>query len=250
MHYLDIEEAKAETGLRLVLTEGVPGPWSETAKAVFNHHKVPFVPVRQRGGGKNPELKAWTGHRNAPVALYNDEAPRVRWQEILDLSERLGSGSSLYPADIEQRVDMVGLSSEIAGENGFAWCARLVMFDAIIEKQGIEAMAKNPMFYDYQYDPEKSAVVLERLRSILDYLATRLRHGGDYLVCDQFTAADLYWAYFSNLLEPQSEEVNPMPSFLRNNYHMAATALGGFDDILIAHRDRMFARHLITPLTF
>ena len=94
MEYLRVEEAQERDGLRLVLTASVPGPFSEAAKALFRHHHVDFLPVRQIGGRENPELVAWTRHRNAPIALYNDEAPRVRWLEILDLAERLGNGAS------------------------------------------------------------------------------------------------------------------------------------------------------------
>jgi hypothetical protein len=53
----------------------------------------------------------------------------VRWLELLDLAERLGSGASLYPDDRDDRITMVGLINEIAGENGFAWDARLIMFE-------------------------------------------------------------------------------------------------------------------------
>ena len=45
MDYLSVEEARDLNGLKLVLTGGVPGPWSEAAKALFNHHQVPFHPV-------------------------------------------------------------------------------------------------------------------------------------------------------------------------------------------------------------
>ena len=56
MDYLTIEQAHERDMLRLVLTSSVPGPWSEAAKASFRHHKVSYLPVRQRGGQDNPEL--------------------------------------------------------------------------------------------------------------------------------------------------------------------------------------------------
>ena len=64
MEYLSIEEAKGMTGLRLVLTKGVPGPWSEAAKAVLNLRGVHFIAVEQKGGGRNPDLKT---HRTRPT---------------------------------------------------------------------------------------------------------------------------------------------------------------------------------------
>lgn len=250
LQYLSIDEARQATGLRLVLTRGVPGPWSEAAKAVFRHHGVTFAPVEQLGAQANPELVEWTGHRNAPVAMYNDEPPRVRWQEILDLAERLGWGNSLYPSDRSQRIDAVGLSSEIAGEQGFAWNCRLIMFDSMVKSAGEEAARKNPMLNEYRYDADTIPNAVSEVRGFLDDLASRIKQGNGYLVGDQFSAPDLYWAYFSNLLFPQPEDINPMPDYLRKTYHIPARAIGDFDPVVIEHRDRIFQRHLELPLTF
>ena len=56
MEYISVEEARTRPGLRLVLTRGVPGPWSEAAKAVFRLRDVDYVPVEQIAGGPNTEL--------------------------------------------------------------------------------------------------------------------------------------------------------------------------------------------------
>ena len=68
MDYLTIEQVKKQSGLRLVLTRDVPGPWSEAAKAVLRWHEIGYKAAEQIGGRDNPELVAWTGHRNAPIA--------------------------------------------------------------------------------------------------------------------------------------------------------------------------------------
>lgn len=251
MDYILVEEAKSLPGLRLALTAGVPGPWSEAAKALFNHHRVPFHPVLQVGGQANEALVEWTGHRNAPVAVWNDEAPRVRAIEILELAERLGEGPSLIPRDREDRIRMVGLINEIAGEQGFAWQCRMVMFDTWASQMDAAAQAANPMFKDYGYDSEIMTSALARADEFLAALAADLKASSSgFLVGDQFTAADLYWAYFSNLLQPMPHEVNPMPDRLRQTYQLPATRLSAFDPIVLEHRDRMFANHLILPLTF
>jgi hypothetical protein len=144
MEYLTVEEARERSGLRLVLTRGVPGPWSEAAKALFTLRNVDYAPVQQIAGGDNPELVEWTRHRNAPIALYENEAPRVRWLELLDLAERLGSGPSLIPENRDDRMLMLGLINEIAGERGMSWNARLLMFHAGIVAQGPGAAKKTP----------------------------------------------------------------------------------------------------------
>ena len=70
----------------------------------------------------------------------------MRWLEILDLAERLGSGASLVPSDMNARMFMVGLINEIAGERGFAWNARLLMLNAGFVAQGPDVIDKNPMY--------------------------------------------------------------------------------------------------------
>src|SRR5262245_16547147 len=125
--YVDVARARALPGLRLVLTAGVPGPWGEAAKGVFHAKGIPFTRVAQTAGADNDDLFEWTGHRNAPVAVYDDERPRTGWTEILWLAERLRPEPALVPADPEDRVRCFGLAQELLGENGFGWCRRLML---------------------------------------------------------------------------------------------------------------------------
>ena len=92
MQYIDIDEARGRSGLRLVLTAGVPGPWGEAAKAIFRVKGIPFVPVRQTIGVHDETLLAWTRQTSAPVAMYEDERPRSGWAEILFLAEHAFCG--------------------------------------------------------------------------------------------------------------------------------------------------------------
>ena len=78
------------SGLRLVLTAGVPGPWGEAAKGVFHVKGVPFARVRQEAGAANQELVEWTGHDNAPVAVYDDERARRIIRRALGLGRAFG----------------------------------------------------------------------------------------------------------------------------------------------------------------
>ena len=87
MEFVDLEQAKRRSGLRLVVVGGVPSPWSEAAKGILHVERVPFVAVRMRPG--DTQLIEWTGQTSAPVAIYDDEAPRGGWAEILLLAERL-----------------------------------------------------------------------------------------------------------------------------------------------------------------
>jgi glutathione S-transferase len=253
MDYLTVEEARNLPGLRLALTRGVPGPWSEAAKALFRHHGVHYVPVEQIAGAENPELVEWTRHRNAPVAVYENEPPRVRWLEILDLAERLGSGPSLVPGDRADRIFIVGLINEIAGEGGLAWNARVLMLHAAAAAQTTSA-EDNPMFAEYRYDPALVEANVVKIQNFLDYLADHIKaqasRGSHYLVGTDFTAADIYWTYFSNMLEPMPPEQCPMPDGLRAVWGVVAQSIAGYDPVLMEHRNRMLADHLELPLSF
>jgi len=63
---------------------------------------------------------------------------------------------------------MVGLINEIEAENGFAWNARLIMFEKWYASMG-DAAEKNPMFRDYRYNPERVEEVRSTTRDFLDH---------------------------------------------------------------------------------
>src|SRR5215475_14414361 len=134
LHYVSLEDARAMSGLRLILgAHTIPGPWREACKGLFYVKKVPYVPVASAGkDGSDRELREWTAQASAPVALWNDERPRSTWIEQLYLAERLQPNPSLIPANIEDRALMFGYGNEICGENGFAWSKRLTMIHSTL----------------------------------------------------------------------------------------------------------------------
>lgn len=258
MEYVSVEEARQRDGLRIALSAGVPAPWSEAAKAVFAFKKIPYVAVIQAVGVDNDELVAWTGHRNAPTAMYRDEPPRVTWLDILNLAERLAPAPSLVPADIDQRILMTGLLNELAGENGMLWNGRYLMFRAMEEALGPEAVAANPMFRDYRYSAEAAAKAAPRMIAILRRLEQQLDSqavaGSPYFIGAQLSALDLYWACFSQTLDPLPHEVNPMPARVRAGWLGSAAVLAqeGYtmNSSLLQHRDMIFRDHIGLPLDF
>ena len=74
--------------------------------------------------------------------------------------------------------------------------------------------------------------------------------GSAYLIGNSLTAADVYWAYFSNMLQSLPAEKNPMPNGLRQSWAVLAKTISGYDPTLIAHRDNIFNEHLELPLSF
>ncbi|MDX1734858.1 MAG: hypothetical protein R3228_10840 [Halioglobus sp.] len=254
MDYISVQEAVTAPGLRLVLTAGVPGPWGESAKAILDYKGIGFLPVHQEGGGANEELLAWTGQNSAPVAVYEDLPPVCHWLDLLMLAERLAPHKPLLPEAPGERADVLGLSALLAGVDGFAWNRRLQMFApamALAEPPDIIAR----MAHKYGWSEQALAAATAKICSIAAELDGRLeaqeRQGREYLVGDTVSAADFYWANFAGMVDPLGPADNPMPDYMRSTYESAdARTRGALTPRLLAHRDRMYQRHIKLPLDF
>ena len=62
MRFVDLETAKASSGVRLVMLKGAPSPWSQAAKAIFQVKGVDVLGVWSVPGDQ--ALRAWTGMPN------------------------------------------------------------------------------------------------------------------------------------------------------------------------------------------
>ncbi|MEM7078955.1 MAG: hypothetical protein AAF513_10030 [Pseudomonadota bacterium] len=253
MKYLSASDARELPGLRLALTAGVPAPWSESAKALFRLRNIDYLPVEQLGGQGNEELLSWTGHRNAPVAIYQQEAPRVRWIEMIELAERLGQGPRLLPDTLNERITTIGLCNEIAGETGFGWYARVLMLKQMINDRGEEA-TRSPIFRDYSRGIDNIEQSIDRIREVLECLQMQLQAQkaleSPYLVGSGLSAADVFWAYFSLLLKPLPSDLCDAPDYILQFWSAVPAAIGLMPDELLTHRNFMFEKHLLTPMSF
>jgi glutathione S-transferase len=279
--YVDVERARAMPGLRLVLTTGVPGPWGEAAKGVFHAKGIAFTRVAQAAGADNDDLFAWTGHRNAPIAMYEDERARTGWAEILWLAERLRPEPALVPADPEDRVCCFGIAQELLGENGFGWCRRLMLLrpgmgdsdtppepmraskEADSESRptrsepkaseggpphGLARMARQ---YGYRRAAADAAParVVEILTLLSRQLAAQRVAGRSYLVGDRVSAADIYWAAMAGIVAPLPADVCPMPEMMRGMYgNPGPEVAAALDPALLDHRDRIYRDYMEFPL--
>lgn len=255
MHYESVAAARGMKGLRLVLGVQTPGPWGIAARALFTVRKVPFVPVRQDVGGPNEELVEWTGIRNAPVAVYNDERPLENWFDIMNLAERLGSGPSLFPDDPVDRALAVGFSAEICGEGGFGWSRRISM---AVSQTADPSAADNPMaaiMRGYGVVAENIPAAERRAVGIMQGIATRLHRqeqgGSPFLVGDRLGACDIHWACFSMLVGPLGEGEIIMAKAMRRSFgNMSDAIRDALDPILMEHRNRIWRDHIGLPLDY
>lgn len=251
--FVDVDEARTLPGLRLVLTVGVPGPWSEAAKGICHVKGLRYVAVRQEGGGENAALAAWTGQTSAPVAVWNDERPRTTSLEILFLAERLAPDPPLLPDDADERARMLGYCHEIIGEQGLGWSRRLMMLHPMMSSLGDDAPVGVKRLADkYGYSPAAAEAAPWRVIAILRMLAALLDRqkvaGKPFLIGDRLSALDVYWATFAAMFEPLPEDLCPMPAGLRTLYTVSGPVRDALDPALLAHRDFVYREFLELPV--
>lgn len=259
MEYLEPEIARTRPGLRLVLTAGVPGPWGEAAKSLFHLKGIAYLPVRQTAGEADPALIAWTGHANAPQAVLDQEPARTGWAEILLLAERLGPQPALIPEDPHERALLFGLGFEICGEDGLGWHRRLQMMDGMLRlpeaatHPGLETARVIGRRYGYSREAAErsSRRIRQILRLFSERLAAQARQGSEYLIGDRLSAVDVYWSTFAAMLKPLPADLCPMPEPMRASYEALPPEIAeALDPALLAHRDRIYRRHLKLPVEF
>jgi glutathione S-transferase len=258
--WIEVAQARGLPGLRLVLTAGVPGPWGEAAKGLFFTKGISYTPVRQALGEANGELRAWTGHDNAPQAIWQDEPARTSWESLIYLAERLAPEPALIPADAGERARMFGLIRELAGENGLGWSRRLMLLHGTLLLPESVLPADHPtrlqvkrMAGKYGYSPEAAQAAPARVAAILqlmsDQLAEQQRRGRSFLVGDRLNALDIHWAAFAVLISPLPEELCAMPGGLRGVYEVTDPKLrSACSPELFAHRDRVYREYLELPI--
>ena len=254
MRFVELEEARQASGLRLVIATNVPSPWSQAALGLFDMKGLDYLAVRYRR--TDEEIRRWTGARNVPAVLFDDEPPRTGWAEIVTLGERLGGRMSLVPEDDDRRVRMFGLSHEILGEGGLGWNVRLLVTHASLTTDGRTGWPKPVAEYlapRYGYAPDRVPATRARAVGILRLLDTVLAEsrsqGHAYFLGPSPTALDLHLAVTLGTIWPLPEEQCPMLPPIRHAFETLDQAVKeAVSPALLEHRARMFSRHLVLPV--
>ena len=254
--YLNVEEARKLSGLRVVLSPGVPGPWSESLKGILYVKKIPYVKARQEIGGENRALKEWSAQATAPVMAWNDEPPRSTWIEQLYLAERLQPNPSLIPTNMEERTFMFGYCNELCGQHGFGWSKRLMLVHPTLTNPNADKGSQGFSHYigdKYGYNAAEAEAAPRHCAEILQLLNTRLEQqrakGSQFFIGNQLSALDIYWAAFAALVQPLPHEQCPMPSSFRKMYtNTDPTIQAAAKPILFEHRDFIYRNYLELPV--
>lgn len=254
MRFVELEEARAARGLRVVVVANVPSPWSQAALGTLDLKGLDYLAVRLRRA--DDETRRWAGARNAPVVLFDDEPPRTGWAEILALAERLGGRAALVPDDDATRVRLFGLSHEILGEGGLGWSVRLLLTHLGLETDGQRGWPRPVADYlapRYGYAPERVDAARARALAVLALLDRTLAEsrarGHEYLLGAAPTALDIHCAVVLGVIAPLPEPECPMPAPVRRAFEtLDEDVRAGVTEALLAHRALMYARHLVLPV--
>lgn len=270
INYIPIREARAMSGLRIVLGAfPIPGPWHEACKGIFHVKGLDYTPVRSSNegdsdlnigmGDSQSELIAWTAQSSAPVVAWNDERPRALWNDQLYLAERLAPEPRLIPEDAESRVRMFGLANELMGENGLCYSKRHTMVAAPLAT--LATGSPERAFWEflgskYGYNERAAATANRRIEEVVRLLGAQLAaqkaQGRRYLIGDSLSALDIYWATSCGILDPLPEDLCPMWTGFRGNaYGNSDPAIAkALNPDLLAHRDFIYREHLQLPIVF
>lgn len=250
--YISADEAIARGGLRMVVVGGLPSLWGEAAKGILHVKHLDWAAVRLVYD--NDALKTWAGQRSGPVLVYEQEAPRSHWQDILMLAERLAPNPTLLPTAADQRALVFELSGDICGEGGIGWMRRLQLVHVGLQGAGgFPIRVANYLSAKYGYNAESATGYSERVAELLLKLVQRLHtqreQGHRYYVGDTLTALDIYSAAMVAMFKPLPSAQCEMDPIMRAAFESRdAQTTAALDPILLEHRDMLYAEHLELPL--
>lgn len=250
--WVGIEQGRRLPGLRLVLLRGLPSPWSLAARALFDFKGIEFQKVYRAPSDLPGALESWTGQASFPAAMLGDERPRTGWSEILLLAERLRPEPRLLPGEPHRRALVFGLAHELCGEMGLAWCRRLIGLEPRL-REALDEPGVARFRHLYGSSPSERRSATRRIVEVLGLLADTLREqraaGYEFLVGSGPSAADLYWATFSNMVSLLPDEKLPLSPEVRRGFSTTdPVLLRAVAPELLEHRDMIYERYLRLPV--
>ncbi|MEA2679771.1 MAG: hypothetical protein QOK03_1493 [Candidatus Binataceae bacterium] len=252
LQYRSFQEIVDHPGLRIVMVLGMPSPWAQAAKTIFEIKGLEYVPAPWLPGEANEEIAKWGGETSAPIVAWAKERPIHRWIDILYLAERLAPTPSSIPQDATKRALMIGLSNEICGELGIGWNRRLQIL-APAFKSGTPPPQVARMGGKYGYNEGDAKAAGERTARSLMALDTQLKsqyaRGAHFFIGDDLSALDIYWTAFANLLDPLPKEQCPMPEGYRPGFKVSDPVIKeALTPLLLEHRSRIFREYFRDPM--
>jgi len=77
LQYRAFSEIVDHPGLRIVLVKGMPSPWGQAAKTIFEIKGVDYIAAPWMPGEPNADIVAWGGETSAPIVAWAKEIFRL-----------------------------------------------------------------------------------------------------------------------------------------------------------------------------
>ncbi len=257
-NYISVKEARGRFGLRVVLPPA-PGPWAESLKGILYVKKLDYVRALHEVGTASEDLREWTAQTSSPVMAWNDERPRTVWNDQLYLAERLASHPRLIPQSIDDRALMFGMANELMGETGLVWSLRVLAINRGQTNLKLNERARAMVDFlasKYQHGVAQEAERASmRAAEVVAGFGRRLERqharGSRFLIGDELTALDIYWAASAAMIQPLPPELCDMPRWLRTTYTANdPRVVAAVKPALLEHRDFIYREYLQLPLDF
>lgn len=254
LRYQSFESIVDDPGLRIILVQGLPSPWGQAAKTLFEIKGLDYSAAAWTPFEDNDPICEWGSVDSAPIVAWRDERPINGWLDILLLAERLRPFPALLPADVTLRAEAIGLSNAICGRDGLAWNRRLQMARPAFAANSATSPLKR-FGLKYGYTDDDADLAGEKIAACLTELARQLRRqqeaGHSYFMGDQLSAVDIYWVAAASFIAPLPDHQCPMSADTRSVFTAAdPVVVGALDPILLQHRDRIFRMYFRDPMEF
>ena len=201
--------AEMKTGTRITFVPGVQALYAEALKNICFVKQIPITRVlhplmgidKETGEDRQANLYNLTKQTSLPTMLHEEERPRNVWIEQLALAEQIGAeeSPSIIPESFELRAEMYGLCAIILAEDGLVWNMRILNDGPLGRKYGYSEAASSSA-------PSK---IINALKVIDAKLKSQEKLNSKFLIGDELSAVDIYWATMSMCMIPATEDIMP-----------------------------------------
>ena len=203
------EAASMKSGTRVTFIPGMQALYAEALKNICYVKKVPLIRAlhplmgvnKETGEDRQARLYELTSQTSLPTMFHNEERPRNVWIEQLALAEQIGAedSPSIIPESFELRAEMYGLCAIILAEDGLVWNMRILNDGPLGRKYGYSEAASSSA-------PSK---IINALKVIDAKLKSQEKLNSKFLIGDELSAVDIYWATMSMCMIPATEDIMP-----------------------------------------
>jgi glutathione S-transferase len=214
-------------------------PWAERVRWALNYKGVPYEKENYQPGVDEEKIKKLTGQAQVPVLMVDGTAIPDS-TAILDWLEQYKPQPSLMPTADKDRAQVMMWEELMDGVLGPQ--ARMLIVGHFLRSSEPELQQGGRYFAQkYQhsaYAEDHAKATIERVLTILKYAL----EGGQYLVGDGLTRADITAASMLLLVNPPPDELFVFPAAMRPMYTVPLTSDPQFAPIF-AWRDKIYRKH-------